>query len=272
MIDLHLHILYDLDDGAVNEEMTLNMLRIAADDGIRAIVATPHYICGASRYDCKKMVQAYNRASELIEKHNLQIRLYMGNEVFLDEYTLDSINNRKCHTLAGTRYVLIELPMRVFALNTQNLIYGIINSGYIPILAHPERYLQIQQDMGILRRLISAGCITQINSLSIRGVTGKKAYDTARKILKSNMGHLVATDAHSHRLRSPVLKECFETVKDWIGEEKAVKIFYKNTETILEDRELELDPVIDIKRNSLFSILKGWGAALLVRIMGGHKG
>lgn len=252
MIDLHSHILYGLDDGAKNKDMTLNMLLAASREGIEQIVATPHYISGANRYERKELLNSYNKTKRMIIEQNLKITLHFGNEILLDENTPNDISEGKCLTIANTRYVLIELPMWEFKKNTQSLIREIINIGCRPVIAHPERYSYVQEELKDIKDLICKGCIIQINSSSIAGVYGKKAKETSKKMLMSNMAHLVASDAHTPGFWHSYFKESLEIVNGWVGNDKAFNIFNNNPQKVLNDEELEIQETIDINHTRSF--------------------
>lgn len=255
MIDLHSHVLYGLDDGAENEEMTLNMLRAAQQDGIGRIVATPHFVCGENRYNAEKLKKRLQETVELAEKNNIDIKLYQGNEIYLDEYAPDNIKSGRCSTLAGTRYVLVELPTAGFSgflRNMENILYNIMGSGYIPVLAHVERYEYFRSDLKVLRRFLEMGCVSQLNATSINGVAGKRVQKAAREILIRNMGHIVASDAHTDRVRAPRLRQAFETVRSWLGEEKAKRYFYDHPGSILKNESFQVYELVLVRRKWFF--------------------
>jgi protein-tyrosine phosphatase len=238
MIDIHAHILYGLDDGPGNEETTLAMLRSAQTDGIDRIIATPHYIYGANRYDLEACRDRYCAVIELIKRNHIAVELYMGNELFLDEYLPDSIKTKQCHTLAGSDYVLVELPVMGFPKNTESILYRILGGGHIPVIAHVERYKEVQTDYDVLAQFLHMGCLAQINAASITGESGRKLQETARDILTGSMCHLVATDMHSDHGRTPRLADSYEIVKGWLGADRAAGIFEINAEAILNNGKI----------------------------------
>lgn len=251
MIDLHSHVLYGLDDGAENEEMTLNMLRIAHQDGISRIVATPHFVCGGSRYNAETLEKRLQETVSLAEENNIDVKLYPGNEIYLDEYALDNIKGGQCSTLAGTRYVLIELPTAGFSgflKNMENILYNILGNEYIPVLAHVERYEYIRSDLNVLRRFLEMGCVSQVNATSINGAAGKGVQRAAREILLRNMGHIVASDAHTDRVRAPRLSQALETVRSWLGEESAKRYFYDYPDAILRNESFQVEEPTEIRK------------------------
>ncbi len=251
MIDIHSHILYGIDDGSRDEGMTLNMLRIAEEEGIQKIIATPHYIYGANKYNKDELYSRYIDVVKLIEKQGIEIELYLGNELLLDEYVVDSLLSDDSYTLANTKYILVELPMTGMPVYTENVLSELISSGYRPIIAHPERYTEIQENPNCLLNLIEIGCITQINSTSLLGLSGYKCQDTAKVLLNNDLVSLISSDSHSDRQRSPRLTESYEMVKKFYGDEQANRLFFYNPQKVLEDEALVIENIcnIEIKRN-----------------------
>ncbi|HEX2947236.1 MAG TPA: CpsB/CapC family capsule biosynthesis tyrosine phosphatase [Clostridia bacterium] len=248
MIDIHAHILYGLDDGPENEDTTLRMLRSAKSEGIDRIIATPHFIYGANRYDMKLHKERQHEAAGLIKKNNVGVKLYAGNELFLDEFIPGCIRAKQCFTLAGSDYVLIELPVTGFPKHIDSILYRILGEGRIPVLAHAERYEQVQSDPEILYHFIQMGCFIQVNSASITGESGRRLQETSREIFSEGIGHLVATDMHSDQWRAPRLRDSYEVIKGWLGEERAFKIFETNPEAILKNVKIVPDEPVTIRK------------------------
>lgn len=247
MIDLHSHILYGIDDGAKDEGMTLNMLRQAEEDGISTIVATPHFVVGANNYTRESLLARFNDVTCLIDEKNINVKLFLGNELFLDEYIFDAVENKESYTLAGTSYLLLELPMSGKSLWTEKVLYQFIERGYKPILAHPERYIEVLKNPGLLVPLIEMGCLMQINSSSINGVHGSEIKKMAKFMLENGMAHIVSSDGHSDKRRNAKLSAAYETVLKIVGREKADNLFSINPNKILCDEMIEISVPKHIK-------------------------
>lgn len=257
MIDLHAHILYGIDDGARHGEMTLDMLRQAEEDGIGTMVATPHYVVGANLYSPKGLAARFDDVVRLIDKEGIKINLLLGNELFLDEYIFEAVESKKCHTLAGTRYVLLELPMAGIPLYTEKVLYQFLANGYRPILAHPERNAEVLDDPAVLIPFLEMGCITQVNSTSMTGIGGRRVQEVSRLLLMSNMGHLVASDCHSDKRRSPRLSAAYKLASEWLGRQKADRLFHNNPETVLRGGAIKVDsPKLIHRERGLTSRIK----------------
>lgn len=252
MIDLHCHIIFGVDDGAADKEMTLNMLRIAQEDGIEKIVATPHYICGANKYDINTLKQRYEEIVALIDSSNINVKLLLGNELFIDEHIANHLKNRQCFTIADTDYILIEMPMIGIPQYAENVIYDLINKGYIPILVHPERYADIRKNPNELIRYIELGCLIQVNTTSISGLMGKEAAEVSMNLIKNNMVHFISTDSHSDRRRCPKISDTYNFIIDEIGQEKADRIFIENPQKVLNNQVITIDNPIPIKQKQSF--------------------
>lgn len=233
MIDLHTHILYGLDDGALDRETMLRMFRMAAADGTREMVATPHHISGADRYSPEQLEERLREARELLKEHEIPIRLHGGQELFLEESLTGELEGGRARCLGDTRFVLVEFPMTGIPGFAEGMICRLKTLGYQVILAHPERCADFQQDPGLLEDYILEGCLTQINAGSMTGRMGRRAAETAEAFLMSSMVHLVASDCHSAGGRPPGLSGARNRVRELRGNVVADRIFGERPEMIL---------------------------------------
>lgn len=248
MIDLHTHILYGLDDGPETAEETMAMLCIAAEEGIHTIVATPHFIHGANSYSAKNYDGRLAEIQEQIQARAIPITLLTGNEMLLDEWSAKNYKAKSVRTIANSRYALVEFPMVEIPHYTENLLDGLLEEGLTPLIAHPERYPDIQEDPGRIERLIHRGCLTQVNSGSITGIYGKAAAHTAKILVQHHMVHVVASDCHSTGRRAPRLKEARLQVEAWASAEMGVQLFETNPVLIIENQTIEIMEPLEIKR------------------------
>lgn len=236
MVDLHAHILYEIDDGAANLEESLAMCRMAYQDGIRTIVATPHI----GKFPNTKEI-ILERTKELKEKicfHNISLNLLCGAdfEFAPDIFTL--IENKSIFTINNSRYLLLDIPYLLLPPNVERHIAHLINLGVIPIISHPERCLQIQENPDILYEMVKLGAIVQITASSITGNMGLKAKEIAHLILKHNLAQIIATDAHGINKRPPVLSEGVEAASNIIGRDAALAMVTTFPESIIDDKPL----------------------------------
>lgn len=204
LIDIHCHIVPHLDDGASDNTMAMNMIKIAQDTGIDTIIATPHYIKGEMECTRQQIIESVKKLNDDIKTFGFKITILPGQEIFLIPEILD--NMESVMTLGdGGIFMLLELPLSHMPIYTQDVLYKLRLNGIIPVIAHPERNSIISRDLNAARRLIDNGVLLQVNSSSLRGVFGRTAEKTARTLLKEGLVHFIATDAHTDGTRRPLL-------------------------------------------------------------------
>lgn len=197
MIDIHSHILFGIDDGSKSLSESINIIKKAISNGYTDIVLTPHYRF-KQNYVCNN-INKYKRFVELqkeVERLELPINLYLGNEITIDEDLFYYLNTEEAMPLNGTRYLLIELPFGNVFEGLDSAIDRLIAKGNVPIIAHPERYLYYD-DLSEFERLLKKGVLFQGNISSLYGKYGGKAKATLEEMLKKNMIHFMASDIHT---------------------------------------------------------------------------
>lgn len=212
MIDIHAHILPGIDDGADTIETSLEMLKIAEDDGIKKIIATPHHNTGyfeTSYIDVIKHIEDLNNKAK---ENNINIEILPGQEVFLNKHTLNLYKSGIISTLNNTKHMLIELPFDNMPNYTFDMLYELKVLGITPIIAHPERYNYVIDKPTIINQFVDEGCLFQITSGSITGMFGKEVQKTAETLIRHRICHFVASDAHTTRKRCPKLKKSFDII------------------------------------------------------------
>ena len=206
MIDLHCHILPGIDDGPRTWEESLQMARVAYQDGITTIVATPHIDDGIYEVQRSQILDRTYEFSSLLKKGNINIKVLPGASIHIQEGLVEGLKNGDLMTLNDTgKYVLLELPHECVP-DITDLIFRLQIAGIKPIIAHPERNLEIQQSPYILDGLSERGCLFQTTAASFLGDFGPRAKKCAKDLLRQGDGMLfVATDAHSATKRPPKL-------------------------------------------------------------------
>lgn len=205
-IDVHCHILPNVDDGATSLEMAMEMARMAAADGTSTIIATPHPNLTKGIGGLAKTRQLVEELQATLTAQQIPLRLRVGVECYLEPTIPQLVKAGQLTTLNNTRYLLIEFPMREAPPKVENFIYGLQIADFIPVIAHPERYKYVQEDLNWLGRLIELGCLSQITAGVFGGGFGNRARQTAEQLLQHNMAHLIATDAHNVERRPPGFK------------------------------------------------------------------
>lgn len=241
MIDIHSHILYGIDDGSKSVEESINILSKAIDNGYTDIVLTPHYR-HIQNFVCNNL-DKYRRFCELkkeVERQGLQINLYLGNEITIDEDLFYYLNAEEAMPLNGTRYLLIELPFFNVFEDLDNAIDRLISKGNIPIIAHPERY-ECYDDLSEFERLLKKGCLFQGNISSLYGKYGLKAKNTLEEMLKKNMIHFMAGDIHTDKQTSyDRVNDAMKRVEELTRSKSiALDLFINNGRKVINNEKID---------------------------------
>ena len=203
MVDIHCHILPDVDDGAEDMAEALEMARMAARCGVTDLVATSHFRGDTVGMD--RMVLLYSqfrRLEEALLRENIPLRLHPGAEILCSWKTVELAREGQLLTIGDTDYVLCEFPFDGNYSDMDEILAGIAEAGYRPVVAHPERYGAIQQEPRRIQRWFRKGYVIQVNKGSILGSFGDRVQDTALWLLEMGFVHLIASDAHSCRRRT----------------------------------------------------------------------
>jgi protein-tyrosine phosphatase len=207
MIDLHGHYLPGVDDGAADMETSLAMLRSAKKDGIETTVVTPHALGSACKAkDLAALRRSWDKWRAALKKSDVQVAVVSGAEVYFTSELLPVLkDNRDLLTINNSSYFLLEFPSDYVYAHSSEFIFTILTEGFIPIISHAERNSEIQRSPGILRDLVKAGALCQVNAGSLRGDFGNEARRCAYELIQGNLVHVIASDAHDLDSRKPEL-------------------------------------------------------------------
>lgn len=237
LIDTHCHILPEVDDGAHNIEETRQMLQEAYEDGIRYIIATPHYHPRRGRKSPGYLRRQLKLVREEAAQISDELRIYLGTEIYFGQDIPERLREEKVLTMNRTRYVLVEFsPADPFEYICQG-IQQIQLKGYEVILAHIERYQCMYKGMGYAEHLNRMGVKIQVNADSITGNGGWKAKRLVRELLEDRLVFCVGTDAHNPKRRPPRMRKAAEYVEKKCGEDYARRIFFSNPRVMLKKRK-----------------------------------
>lgn len=218
MIDLHCHILPGLDDGAQDMEACREMLEAAWADGIRAIVATPHFNSQMPADYMKRRNLTLAAVSRMAEKLHPGFRLFPGFELYFDSTIPDQLAAGKPLSLNGTKYVLVEfLPGAEYSY-IQRAVQEIQYAGFWPVLAHMERYEALEEE-GRIQELIDMGAFMQMNAGSLLGRYGWKRTRQLWTYVRKEQIHVIGCDAHDARIRGFRMTECRKAIGKKAGTE-----------------------------------------------------
>ncbi len=249
MIDIHSHILWGMDDGARTIEDSIEMCSIAYRDGIRTIVATPHTLNGLYRNDrpsilakVKQLNAALLHTETQIAKSKFQnpnspIRILPGADVHLCEETLRQLDRGTVTTLGdGGKCLLLELPFHGIPHGAEKMIFQLMTRGVIPVISHPERNLEVEQNPRRYHEMIRVGCLGQLTAMSLTGGFGPEVKRLAEKLLTKGFVHLIASDAHSTDGRQPVLSDAVDAAARIVGRDEALRMVTEYPGALLEGR------------------------------------
>lgn len=238
MVDIHCHIIPGVDDGSRTWEMTREMCRIAADDGIRHIVATPHcndeYPYDRERYEGLK--------GQLEEAAEGRILFSIGCDFhFSYENITDALENPQRYSINGTRYFLIEFSDYGIPPNVAELLFQFTSRGMVPIVTHPERNPLLVRRPEKVLEMVDAGALVQVTANSITGFWGDNARAVSEWLLARGAVHVIASDAHDPKRRRPLLSEARNTVARMLGEQVAEDLVNNNPQAIIEGKPLSVE-------------------------------
>lgn len=229
IVDVHCHILPGIDDGSRSMEETLKMLRIAADEGITHVIATPHYKLEHNNATPGQVDELIDAVQAEASKNNIPIVIYQGNEVlFFNEFDEYLENKSFCRMNYGD-YVLTEfLPTDRFS-NIRNAVDDVLSMGCVPIVAHVERYECMASNIENVRTIRNMGADIQINASSVTGGGGKNVKKFVHSLLKEQLVDYIGTDAHRcEGSRVPNICECSNILYKKYDEKYVDSILYGN--------------------------------------------
>ena len=223
LYDIHIHLIYGVDDGPSDIEESTEILKSLAGEGVRTLIATPHKRYGMFDYDIEKVEAHYVELKGIAEK--LGITLLLGCEYHACGDMIDDLKARKVHTLADTNFVLCEFSFSTEEEEMEDAVYRLTANGYRPIVAHAERYGAVQENPYFCEELKKRGAFIQINSGSLLGEDGRKIRRAARNLLKYGLVDVVASDAHGIKYRKSSLAKAYSFVVKKYTECYAREIF-----------------------------------------------
>ena len=237
MKDLHNHLLYGIDDGSKSLEESINLLKEMSIKGVKEVVLTPHYIIDSKFTSSKyQNMDLLNKLNQELINNNINIKLYLGNEIYLDDKILEYINNNLISTLNESKYILVEFPLMHYPRYALNIFSDLIYNGYRVILAHPERYIYLYKDMSLLDELKDMGVLFQGNYGSLFDEYGKYPKKMLKKLLKKNYIDFLAGDIHHHVNLD--LKKLNKKLKRYISEDKIKDILENNFDKVINNEEI----------------------------------
>lgn len=235
MTDVHSHILFGIDDGSRTISESVELLKKLKSVGFNNVILTPHFILDStynSNYESN--IKIYNELKERLISENIDINIYLGNEIFIDKNVPTLLEKNIITSLNGTKYVLVEFPMHNKLLNIEDILYEIRSKGYEVVIAHPERYDAFKEDYSIVDTLREDGFLFQSNYSSILGYYGKDSIKLLKYMLKRHYIDFLGTDIH--RIEKTYVIDNFKKIEKHIikvtGSEYYNKIQLNNNKLV----------------------------------------
>ncbi len=232
MIDIHAHILPGVDDGSKNIEFSIKMIEKEILDGVDAIILTPHVQSTVSKFEPSAHLPIFEELKAEVKKRNLKIDLYLGAEIFFRPFINTDFSKL---TMAGSKYILVEFsPYNDTPI--EEIIYDLTRMGYIPIIAHVERYKYLELEDYF--KIKESGALFQMNTTAILGSDSKYfKKGIINMLLKHQLIDFISTDTHNMDIRLPNMKEAYEYLKKQLDLNYLNQIFDLNARKILESIE-----------------------------------
>src|SRR6201996_7970759 len=225
MIDIHHHLLFGLDDGPSDIEISLAMAEMSMQSGVTHIVCTPH---SSEHY---KFDPALNRErlEKIKQRLGDRIQLALGCDFHLMYDNIeDAIAHPEKYSINGKQYLLVEFPDHSISQNMKEIFFRLGTAGLISIITHPERNPLLARHPERMADWLRSGCYIQITAASLTGRFGKVAQRVSHELLKQNWVNFIATDAHDLTSRPPMLRDAYNLVTDKYGAETAERLFVHN--------------------------------------------
>ena len=219
MVDIHCHILPEVDDGAWDMEAAVDMAKIARDSGVKKIITTPHFKGEPKSLEAVGFLMHQRRLLQSrLKREKIEVELLPGAEVLCVPQTMELAKTGRLPTLGTGRYVLTEFYFDASAGFMDETLHGLRQMGYLPVVAHPERYGAVQRDPELAARWFHRGIVLQINKGSVLGAFGRRAEDAAVRMLCRGNAHIIASDAHSPHVRTTDLQPVRHWCLDHLGQ------------------------------------------------------
>lgn len=241
MVDIHSHIVFQVDDGSKHIKESLALLRESAKQGVGKVIATPHYQKRSFPYDKEKIFSHFQALKEAGNTWVPDLELYLGMEIFCDRDAEQIIDKREFFTMNHTDYIMVEFFPNVGFQEMYQQLHEFLRTGYFPVLAHVERYENLS--LSKVDRLIESGVYLQVNAANLLGPVidlgqGREVRKRAKSYVKEEMVHFISSDMHDPIKRRSCMKEAREKVKKWVSKEVVQRMFTTNGDLLIQGIEI----------------------------------
>lgn len=240
MIDIHSHIIFDVDDGPKTLEDSRCLLEESYRQGVRTIISTSHRRKGMFETPEEKIAANFKQVQDLAKQVADDLTVLYGAEIYYTSDVLKKLEEGTFPSLGGTKYVLIEFSMNTPYKDIHSALGNVIRLGMTPVVAHIERYHCLENDEDRVSELINMGCYMQVNSSNVLkpklfGDRYKFMKKRVQFFLERDLVHFVASDMHNLDDRPPYMQKAYQIVAKKYGAERAEELFKTNQEILLSN-------------------------------------
>lgn len=240
MVDIHCHILPGLDDGARDIEESIKMAKMAVNDGITDVIATPHTHNGIYLNCFDTVLESATLLQAELEREKIPLNIHTGAEIHIHAELCANLQQKMLSTQGDTAYVLVELPSSSIPIFTDKVLSRLVKENFIPIIAHPERNLIIRNNPVLLIGWLRQGIIIQITAGSLLGSWGIKVKEFSRQLIKRGFVQVLASDGHNAAKRRVELDKAYRRLEKWFGFKTLLQL-QSNALAILHGDKVEVE-------------------------------
>lgn len=235
IIDIHSHMLPGVDDGAHSPDDTKELLNESYRQGVRTVIFTPHYETGVYINERERLERRFNQIKEMMGGELPDLKLFLGSEIYYSSDVPELLAQGRLCTLAGSRYVLVEFATNVSYDFLKNSLYRILLEGFIPVLAHAERFGCLYKKISLVDDIVDMGTYIQVNAGSVTKKAPRKVRSFVKKLIDNDLLHIIATDTHDSRYRKPNFSECIAFLQKRYNDEYVRTLLIDNPQKIVND-------------------------------------
>lgn len=237
-VDIHTHILPGVDDGAADILEGMKLVRMAWEDGTRALFLTPHYRGSFKENTPAWLHEVFSMFRQSVAEELPEMELYLGSEAHYEAALPELLCEGKVMPLLNSQYVLLEFLSTSVRSQIVNGVSEVIRCGFTPVIAHAERYNAFRKDAALADTVLAMGALIQLNASSILGKHGYGIKQFCHRLLQQRKAHFIASDAHDCAQRPPLLQACWQRVSKKYTADYASALFRENAQAIIENRDL----------------------------------
>lgn len=235
IVDIHNHILFGLDDGAKTLKESMDMIDDAYNQGVRELIFTPHYYPEVYDKELPMIRSVYELIRNKVDKKYPNMKLYLGNEILCVGDIVEQLNSKRINTLANSQYILVEFLVEIEYELLENKIKEFLLNGYIPIIAHCERYECLRTNINRIIHLVESGAYIQVNASSVYTLRNKRF---VKKLIDADCLHFVASDAHDREKRCMYLKKSVTYLDKKYNEEYVRWLMVENPHKVIANQRI----------------------------------